>query len=212
LVIQLSQTVGGAHSQHGENGVIEAVFEAIGVSSRTCVEFGAYHLEKGSNVYPLWTDGWRALLIEGDLEQYAKICADYRAHPRHADGRVEIDNRFVTPTGPDSLDRILEEHGFPVDVDLVSIDVDGLELQVWRNLHRCRPRLVVIEYNPTIPAHIELVGGDQVGSSVLALHRLGREKGYSLVACIGWNAFFVEREHARLFADADDLGALFDPS
>jgi len=41
---------------------------------------------------------------------------------------------------------------------------------------------------------------------------LGREKGYSLIACIGWNAFFVHREYAGLFADSDDLDSLFDYS
>lgn len=212
LPIQLSQMVCGESSQHGENGVIDAVFGAIGIRSRTCVEFGAFDLKAYSNVYPLWTAGWRALLIEGDPERHAKLCADYRAHPQHADTHVEIEKRFVAASGPDSLDRILEERGFPTDVDLVCIDVDGLDLQVWRGLQRFRPRLVIVEYNPMIPTHIELVGGDNVGSSASALARLGREKGYSLVACIGWNAFFVEGEHANLFADADDLDALFDPS
>ena len=210
--IRLDQAVAGDGSQHGEHGVIEAVFSAIGVRSRTCVEFGAYDLRALSNVYPLWTSGWRALLIEGDAGRYAKLLADYRAHPQHAEGRVELDHRFVAERGPDSLDSILAEHGFPDEPDLVCIDVDGLDLQVWRGMERVRPRLVVVEYNPTIPPHIELVGGENVGSSASALARLGREKGYSLVACIGWNAFFVDREHAALFEDADDLEALFDRS
>ena len=45
-----------------------------------------------------------------------------------------------------------------------------------------------------------------------SLVRLAKEKGYSLVACIGWNAFFVGREYANLFTDADELDALFDAS
>jgi hypothetical protein len=212
VAIRLDQAVAGEYSQHGEHGVIDAVFGAIGIRSRTCVEFGAYDLRRLSNVYPLWTTGWRALLIEGDDGRYAQLVADYRDHPQHAEGRVEIDHRFVAESGANSLDRILAEHGFPDDPDLVCIDVDGLDLQVWRGLQRVRPRLAVVEYNPTIPPHIDLVGGEGVGSSASALARLGREKGYSLVACIGWNGFFVEREHASLFEDADDLEALFDPS
>jgi hypothetical protein len=212
LAIHLNQATSGASSQHGEHGVIEAVFREIGVTSHTCVEFGAYDLGRLSNVYALWTSGWRTLLIEGDPELYAKLKVDYAAHPLRDEGNVQLANRFVAPTGPDSLDRILEEYGFPTDLDLVSIDVDGLELQIWRELQRFRPRLIVIEYNPTIPTHIEIVGGENVGSSALALARLGQEKGYSLVACIGWNAFFVDREHASRFADADDLDALFDSS
>jgi hypothetical protein len=202
----------GESSQHGEHAVIDAVFREIGVKSRTCVEFGAYDLSRLSNVYPLWTSGWKTLLIEGDPELFAKLEADYMAHPLRAEANMQLANRFVGSDGPDSLDRILEEYGFPTDPDLVSIDVDGLELQIWRGLRRFRPRLLVVEYNPTIPTHIEIVGANNVGSSALALARLGHEKGYSLVACVGWNAFFVEEEHASRFADADDLDALFDPS
>jgi hypothetical protein len=215
MPIRLSQTTFGDCSQHGEHGVIDAVFRQIGVQTRTCVEFGAYDLKRFSNVYPLWTSGWRALLIEGDARRYAKLRSDYAAHPQHGERRVHIVNRFVSETGPDSLECILTEHGFPTDVDLLSIDVDGQDFHIWRGLQKFSPRLVVIEYNPTIPPHIELVGdrnGNNVGCSALALARLGREKGYSLIACIGWNAFFVHREHAGLFADSDNLDALFDYS
>jgi hypothetical protein len=65
-----------------------------------------------------------------------------------------------------------------------------------------------------IPHNIELIGaakGNDIGCSVLSLAKLGQQKGYSLIACIDWNAFFVRREYAHLFADADDLDALFDP-
>jgi hypothetical protein len=215
MPIRLSQTTSGDHSQHGESGVIDAVFRQIGVKSRTCVEFGAYDLKRFSNVYPLWTSGWRALLIEGDPRRYAKLRSDYAAHPQHGQQRVHIVNRFVAETGADSLDSLLTEYDFPRDVDLVCIDVDGQDFHIWRGLQRFDPRLVVIEYNPTIPPHIELIGdgnGNNVGCSALALARLGGEKGYSLIACIGWNAFFVHREHAGLFVDSDDLDALFDYS
>jgi hypothetical protein len=212
---RLSETRSGDYSQHGEHGVIEAVFREIGSTSRTCVDCGAYDLRQLSNVYPLWTSGWRALLIEGDSKRYAKLRADYAAHPQHDEQRVHIANRFVSETGPDSLDRILSEYGFPTDLDLVSIDVDGLDLHIWRGLVKFGPRLVIVEYNPTIPPHIEIIGdarGNNIGSSALAVTKLGRQKGYSLVACIGWNAFFVHEEHAPLFADANDLDALFDYS
>jgi hypothetical protein len=90
-----------------------------------------------------------------------------------------------------------------------------LDYHIWHGLKKYTPRLVIVEYNPTIPAHIEIIGdrrGNNIGCSALALARLGKEKGYSLIACIGWNAFFVQQEHADLFADADNLDALFDYS
>jgi hypothetical protein len=213
--IRLDEHVSGEYSQHGEEGMIGAVFDAIGVTSRTCVEFGAYDLQRRSNVYSLWNSGWRALLIEGDHDQFAKVRAQYLALPLSVQRQVKIVNRFVAESGENSLDSILSAQGFPTDLDLLVIDVDGLDFHIWRGLQRFRPRLVVVEYNPTIPPDIEIVGaasGNHIGASALAVSRLGADKGYSLIGCIGWNAFFVEREHASLFADADDLEALFDYS
>ena len=213
MPISLNNCKSDATSQNGEDGVIAAVFQAIGVKSRTCVEFGAYDLKQYSNVYSLWTNGWRALLIEGNKLRYEKIKKDYAAHPQAAEQRVSIDNRFVSPEGPDSLDNILAAHGFPEDLDLVCIDVDSIDLQIWRGLTRFRPRLVVVEYNCMIPPHIELIasaGGNNIGCSALSLLKLGKQKGYALVACIGWNAFFVKQEDAHHFANVDDLEKLFD--
>jgi hypothetical protein len=125
-------------------------------------------------------------------------------------------NKYVDADGPNSLDNILSEFDFPVDLDLVVIDVDGIDFHIWRGCKRFQPRVLIVEYNRTIPHHIEIVGAanekNSIGCSILSLARLGTEKGYSLVACIGWNAFFVRREYAGLFADADNLDALSDPT
>ena len=215
MSIRLADCKSTVKSQHGEDGVIAAVFREIGVSSRTCVEFGAYDMQRLSNVFPLWTNGWKCLLIEGDAERYRKLVSDFAAYPGSAELRVSIANGYVQEAGANSLDNILSKHEFPTDLDLVSIDVDGTDFHIWRGLRRYRPRLVIVEYNPMIPHHIDIVGsasGNDIGCSVRSLARLGKEKGYSLVACIGWNAFFVSQEHAHLFDDADNLDALFDAS
>lgn len=215
MPICLEQFKSGSYSQHGEEGVIEAIFREIGMKSKSCVECGAYELRQLSNVYSLWTNGWKALLIEGDRERYARLTRDYAAHPQAGELRVSIANRFVAEDGPDSLDCILSEYKLPTDLDLVSIDVDGTDFHIWRGLEKFQPRLVIVEYNPTIPPHIEIVGsghGNNIGCSALALGKLGQQKGYSLVACIGWNAFFVRQGDAHLFANADDLDVLFDSS
>ena len=213
MPLRLADCKSTVKSQHGEDGVIAAVFREIGVKSQTCIEFGAYDLARFSNVFPLWTNNWNCLLIEGDTERYRQLTSDLAAYPGSDVLHVSIANRYVEESGANSLDNIISEYEFPTEPDLVSIDVDGTDFHIWRGLRRHRPRLVVIEYNPTIPPHIDLVGsasGNNIGCSVRSLARLGNDKGYSLVACIGWNAFFVGREYAPLFADADNLDALFD--
>jgi hypothetical protein len=213
MAIRLSECKSTIHSQNGEDGIIAAIFEAIGVKSRTCVEFGAYDLYDASNVYPLWMAGWKTLLIEGNARRYHKLLADYANCPGSADLHVSFANKFVDVDGTNSLDNTLSEFNFPVDLDLVVMDVDGMEYHIWQGCKRFLPRVAIVEYNCTIPQHIELVGaarGNDIGCSALSLAMLGQQKGYSLVACVEWNAFFVLREYAHLFADADNLDVLFE--
>jgi hypothetical protein len=100
MEIRLSDSKSTVHSQHGEDGVIAAIFEAIGIKSRTCVEFGAYDLYDASNVYPLWTAGWKTLLIEGNARRYRKLLVDYANHHGSADLHVLFANKFVDADGP----------------------------------------------------------------------------------------------------------------
>ncbi len=89
-------------------------------------------------------------------------------------------------------------------MDLLSVDIDRNDYYVWERITHYRPRVVVIEDNAMFPPGVDWVipydgkaWWDQRtsywGASLSALERLGRSKGYSLVACslTGANAFFV---------------------
>ena len=83
--------------------------------------------------------------------------------------------------------------------------------------------MVVIEYNAAIPPQETRVirydpsfrwdGTDYFGAGLGALEKLGREKGYRLVACDsrGVNAFFVEASLARDKFAPLTLEALYRP-
>ena len=96
---------------------------------------------------------------------------------------------------------------------MVSIDVDGNDLWIWRALDAARPRIVVIEYNAHLDHKRPLVqpydpdwawdGTDWFGASLGALELVAAEKGYALVhtELCGVNAFFVRADLAGRFAD-----------
>jgi len=203
-------------SQHGENGIISAIFSHIGATSRRCVEFGAYELGVDSNVYPLWRDeGWGALLIEGSPDRASKISRDYarlQSSANRPKGSVTIVCQYVEPSGPRSLDVLLDQMGWQDDVDLCVIDVDGMDYHIFAGL-ACKPRVLMCEFNASIPVHINVVGsatGNYLGCSALALFELGRRKGYSLVACTKVNCIFVRDDLAEGFILRNDLPAMFD--
>jgi hypothetical protein len=111
------------------------------------------------------------------------------------------------------LDSILERQGWAGDLDLCIIDVDSIDYHIFASLH-ARPRVIVCEFNPTVPVHLSIVGtidGNYMGCSARALADLGKCKGYSLVSCTKVNCIFVREDLAAPFAHRDQLELMFDP-
>lgn len=200
-------------SQAGEDGIIERVFSMITSSNKWCVEFGAWDGKHFSNTYNLITNrGWRGALIEGDRNRFHDLCETYAGNDR-----VRAINRFVAPAPPDTLDTILADTEAPTDLDLLSLDVDGLDWHIWQSLTDYRPRVVVIEFNPTIPNDIYFVQDADPeihqGSSLLAMIELGKQKGYELIATTPLNAVFVIAERFGVFEIADNhIDAMHSPA
>lgn len=199
-------------SQAGEDGIIERVFSMMGASNKWCVEFGAWDGRHLSNTCNLVVNkGWHGVYIEGHPERFKQLCATHGHNER-----AVLIHRFINLSGADTLDTVLAETQAPLDLDLISIDVDGQDWHIWKSLERYRPRLVVIEFNYSIPNDVYYVqdpGPDiHEGSSLLAMIELGKQKGYELIATTPLNAFFVVKEHFDVFQIEDnDIDAMYSP-
>ena len=194
-------------SQTGEDGVLEKIFERIGMVSRFCVDLGAADGHFISNTFNLvHNHGWAGVMLEASRQQFDALAA------RYADRRdVLCLNEFVTV--PNSLDHILERTPAPRDFDLLSIDIDGMDLVIWKILENYRPRVVVIEANASMAPHVHFVQTDpsrRIGSSSRALVEVAREKGYERVAHLVSNCVFVVREEFdKLEIEDNSLESLF---
>jgi hypothetical protein len=83
---------------------------------------------------------------------------------------------------------------------------------VFQNLQQFTPRVVVVEYNPTIPPEFDLIQppGARFGASALALVNLAKQKGYRLVCCTDTNCIFVAAdEFPRLEIEEPRLADTF---
>lgn len=178
------------YSQYGEDGIIEKIFECVGTTSKICVELGAWDGLHLSNAANLWTQSWKGVLIECDSVKFDQLTKNVRGYD------CVCIKALVGRRGERSLESILRGHGVGNPIDLLSIDVDGDDYFIFESLSELRPRVVIVEYNPTIPAHIDLYADPDnfFGCSVGALVRLGAQRGYTLVALTDTNAFFVTDE------------------
>ena len=206
--MKLSDFKSDVFSQFGEDGVVDYIFSKIGTGSKVCVEFGAGDGVSCSSTIDLWRNkGWNALLVEPDHARFEEL--EGNAAPFNAVCR----RGFVSPHGPDSIDEILTAEGFG-EVDYMSIDVDGDDYAIMAALVR-RPRVIGVEFNPTIPPHLDCRQtrlGNTFGASLLSFIRLGESMGYSFVGATYCNAFFVVASESASFSDLEkDPTALFIP-
>ena len=186
------------NSQHGEDKIIAGIFDIIGEGEKRCMEFGAADGAFCSNTYPLWyMFGWSAILIESDEKLFKQLEDRVQGNDR-----VQAINAEVN-TVDDFVDY---------ELDLLSIDVDGEDFDIW-DATTIRHRVVVVEHNPTFPLHVWYHGGRWQGCSARSLHHLATSKGYRLVAGTKTNLIFVREEEASFMDEFDDtLEANFDDS
>lgn len=175
------------YSQNGEDGVLESIFAAVGVTNRFFVEFGCEDATECNTAF-LLEQGWQGLLMDG---------AGISRNPR-----ATVHGEFITA---ENINLLFRKYGVPEAFDLLSIDVDGNDYWIWQAI-TYRPRVVVIEYNAHVPPGQRKAivydpgfrwnGSDYFGASLRALKELGEKKGYCLVYCehTGANAFFIARD------------------
>jgi hypothetical protein len=195
-------------SQWGEDGIIEEIFNRIGTENMISVEFGAWDGEHLSNTWNLWHNkGWSSVLIEGNKLFFDSLKKKYINHKN-----LHLINEYVTCEGKNSLDSLLTKLKLTYNFDLLSIDIDGDDYYIFESLEIFKPRVIIVEHNPTAPPEFEIIQnpGSSFGASALALVNLAKKKGYKLACCTETNCFFVrEEEFEKLDLNNPSLNDLF---
>ena len=189
MTVNLYEFRRDAYGQNGEDGILEKLFECLGMESGFFVEFGAWDGKHLSNTYNLYESGWKGCFIEADPTRFRDLEAGI------PDPTVIKINAMVATSGARSLDNLLAEHG--VDhVDVLSIDIDSDDLRVWESMQGYSPDVVIIEYNPVIPFDTRYVNppGEMHGNAALSIAESADERGYALVEGTDTNLIFVRRE------------------
>jgi hypothetical protein len=188
------------NSQTDEAGIIQEIFNRIGTTNKTFIEFGVGGKENENNTWHFIKDGWNGLWLEGNQERVTYL-SELLAGPIK-DKRLQIGCELVYP---DNINKLIKKYKIPKDIDMLNIDIDSIDYWVWDNIDKniLNPRVIIIEYNAKYPPPMEWIKvndktlrfdkTDSMGASLKSLELLGRKKGYSLVGCCisGANAFFI---------------------
>jgi len=193
-------------SQDTEDGILLFIFSLIGTTNKRVVEICAGGGIECNAANLILNHGWRGLLFDTGRRG---IEAGRLFYSRNRDTCLSPPALVQAWITAENVDSLLEEHGFTGEIDLLSLDVDGVDYWIWKAIDVVRPRVVVLEYHEelgyesvTVPYDAEFdrmrVSIDYYGASLPAFRKLAAEKGYRLVGCHGkkFNAFFVRDDVA----------------
>jgi hypothetical protein len=191
-------------SQWDEDGIIQYLIHHVPIASRTFIEFGVENYEESNTRFLLLNDHWQGVVLDACSDDIDYIRSD-RIHWQFD---LQARQAWITRA---NIDALLEPAGFGEDVGLLSIDLNGNDYWIWQAMESIRPRIVIVEYNSLLGLRPLAVpyrddfdrtaahhSNQYYGSSLTALYRLARGKGYILAGSNIWghNAFFVRTDVA----------------
>jgi len=178
------------YSQRGHDGIIEKIMTELNIKNGFFIEFGGIYL---SNCRNLFEQGWNGCFIEADQNKYSELVANYK------NSNVICLNKFVYPISleGDTLDSLYKQYMNDIEVDLLSIDIDGRDYEIFENLN-LRPKLIIIEggflFHPCLRSKIPYhIAKNNVQQPLYELFKLAKIKNYVPI-CFNQDTFLLRKD------------------
>lgn len=186
--------------------IIDYIFDKIKINNGFFVEFGAWDGIHLSNCRKLFDEGWGGMFIEADKEKFKELELNYKNQEK-----IITVNSFVNET-ENRLDILLKKNNIE-HVDFCSIDIDGLDLNIFNAIQDIFPTLICIEGGqvlfPTVKDKISHdIQRDNVTQSLFNYIEDFEKKGYKIL-CAYQDIFFIKEEYYKLFNVSDNIFELY---
>ncbi len=197
-------------SQTDEDGILLYIFSIIGTTDKIAVEICAGDGIECNTANLIVYHGWHGLLIDGAPELVVRGKRFYTNNPAT---RIYPPKLLCAWVAKDTINDLIKTNGFSGKIDLLCLDLDGVDYWIWKEIEVISPRVVLVEYQDilgpdrsvTVPysdlfkaSNYPITDGmpNYCGASLRAFVKLANAKGYRLVGCnrYGYNAFFVKNE------------------
>ncbi len=185
-------------SQNGEDGVVLELFNRLGVFQQDKIwacEIGAHNGRHLSNTFYLVSQfSCHSVMIEADPEKFGELAKLAETHK----SIIPINLRVESDSESNNLEAILQDTSIPTDFDLLSIDIDSNDTELWASLSAFRPKIVIIEINFEYPPGVVFFhDGRHSLSTFSAAVNVGKDLDYVLACHLRSNLIFIPRELAN---------------
>jgi mRNA-degrading endonuclease HigB of HigAB toxin-antitoxin module len=204
-ISDIDQTNYKVFSQNGEDGIIQYLIKTLKLNYIKFVEIGTQDYLESNTRYIFQTMRCDGLIIDPlkNLETLVK-----KNIPKFWKNNLKIINKFATP---ENINSLLDNNNFQNDIDLFSLDVDGIDYWLINKLKKNISKIFIAEYNPYFGPELEITvpninNFDRTsyhysnlcwGVSLKSLIKIMTEKDYTFLGSndLRNNAFFISNSH-----------------
>jgi hypothetical protein len=209
------------YSQFEEDGILLLIFALLPPLNRKCVEICAGNGRECMTANLIINHGWWGHLFDGNEHSVQAGRQFFSASPDTFFAPPQFTHAWITA---ENVNDQIAKSGVTGPIDLLSLDMDGVDYWIWNAISIVQPQVVVCETNNLIPPDKALTvpydpsftyeSEDFRGASLAAMCSLSREKGYRLIGThrFGFNAFFMKQGVGEeFFPELDPAACLNDP-
>ena len=193
------------YSQSGEDGIIDYLITQLKIKKPNFIEIGVGDYSESNTKFLYETYYSSGLIIDCIDNLYKKVAYNTNLWK----GNLKIVSIFINSTNVKKI--LLENCSFKVD--LISIDIDGIDYWVLKEFPDMHPKIFVVEYNHVFGPNLEVTVPNIsnfsrekyhhsflcYGASLKAYINLMNEKGYYFLGVnrLRNNAFFISKRYPK---------------
>ena len=212
------------YSQFDEDGIILYLLTLVGNKNKIVVEICCGDGQESMSANLIINHGYKGFLFDGSFK---KIQAAKKFFSKHKDCSLvkpTITNKWITK---ENINNILFDNGVEGEIDILVIDMDGVDYYIWEAIDKINPRICVFEVHNVIPHNVSLTVPysddfdylkqdkklqDFRSVSPTAMNKLSEKKGYTFVGNNkhGFNVFYVRNDLLNELLPKPSLESIYD--
>ena len=137
----INQTELKIFSQNGEDGIIDYLLESLLIQKPKFVEIGVGDYSEANTRFIFETRSPKGLIVDCNKHLEKKVKKNIKLWKSD----ISIVEDFVTSQ---NITSILKKNNFHNQVDLFSLDVDGIDYWILKELPKNFSKIAILEFNP----------------------------------------------------------------